>query len=92
MESGTSKQSLIVKSYTVPMDVFLDILRIFLNNETDYHIEGINERENSLLIQVKSERSNTRQKNVRENITMILAEYGYYLHGKPGDSMEYVED
>ena len=92
MEATTTKQVFIVKSYTVPMDVFMDILRIFLKNETDYYIEGINERENSLLIQVKTEANNVRHKNIRENITAILSEYGYYLHGTPGTFTENEED
>ena len=87
METNLST-STIVKSYTVPMDVFMDILKIFLVTEIHYHIEGINERENSLLIQVRTEANNISHKKLRHNIAFILTEYGFYLQGKPGEFNE----
>ena len=88
METNTPRKSAIVKSYTIPMDVFTDILRILLSNETNYSIVGINEREDSILIQVTSDAGNSRHKKVRENITAILTEYGYFLQGTPGEYPE----
>lgn len=87
-----STQNTVATSYTVPMDVFPDVLKIFLHNNTDYNIEGINENENSLLIQVRTEKHNAVHKALRQNIASILAEYGYFLNGTPGELTESVEE
>ncbi|HMT75472.1 MAG TPA: hypothetical protein PKA77_15475 [Chitinophagaceae bacterium] len=80
--------AIIATSYTVPMDVFSDVLKIFLTHQTDYYIEGLNETENSLLIQVRTLKDDAVHKSVRRNISEILSDYGYFLKGIPGEYPE----
>lgn len=87
METITTKP-IQTSSHTIPMDVFIDIVRILLNNTLDWHVEGINEKENSLLIQVSYQPNLSRHRKALENMQSILADYGYYLKGSPNDDAE----
>ena len=75
-------------SHTIPMDVFMDIVRILLNSKLDWHVEGINEKENSLLTQVSHQPHLSHHRKALENMQSILADYGYYLKGSPNDDAE----
>ena len=74
-----------IKSYTIPLDLLLDILKILLGNNISYLIESINENESSLLMQLRFNSSITNHKKAKENIESFLADYGYFLHGSVGD-------
>ncbi|WPV65425.1 hypothetical protein [Chitinophaga sp. LS1] len=87
METNTTKPAQ-TSSHSIPMDVFMDIVRILLNNTLDWHVEGINEKENSLLIQVSYQPHLPRHRKALENIQSILADYGYYIKGSPNDDAE----
>lgn len=73
-------------SHTIPMDVFMDIARILLSNAVTWRVEGINEKENSLLIQVSIQPDSSRHRKAMENMQTILSDYGYYLKGSPGEN------
>lgn len=75
-------------SHTIPMDVFMDIVRILLTGGINWRVEGINEKENSLLIQVAIQPHLLRHKKAIENMQTILSDYGYYLHGSPNGDTE----
>ncbi len=75
-------------SHTIPMDVFMDIVRILLNNAIQWKVESINERENSLLIQVSIQPDLLRHRKAIENMESILSDYGYYLKGSPNSDTE----
>ena len=75
-------------SHTIPMDVFLDIARILLGNVINWRVEGINEKENSLLIQVSIQANLLQHRKAMENMQTILSDYGYYLTGSPNSSIE----
>ena len=75
-------------SHTIPMDVFLDIVRILLDNSIQWQVESINEKENSLLIQVKIQPHLLRHRKAMENMQSILSDFGHYLNGSPNSDME----
>lgn len=87
METITNKPIQTI-SHTIPMDVFMDILRILLKYALVWQVEGINERENSLLIQISFQPVNSNHRNALENMRSILSDYGYYLKGSPNDDVE----
>lgn len=69
------------KSFTIPMDALMDILKIFLNNEIDYKIEGICEKTNTVIIQMKLQKNRFIYTEIVENIEAILEDYNYYVYG-----------
>jgi hypothetical protein len=79
---------LTTNSHTIPMDVFMDIIRILLNNAIQWRVESINEKENSLLIQVSIQPDLLRHRKAMENMQSILSDYGYYLKGSPNSDTE----
>lgn len=87
METITTKP-IQTSSHTIPMDVFIDIVRILQDNALAWQVEGINEKENSLLIQVSCQPHLLRHRKALENMQSILADYGYYLKGSPNDDAE----
>lgn len=82
METIASKP-LVTSSHTIPLDLFLDVVRILLDNALNWQVEGINEKENSLLIQVSIRPASVHHKKALENIQGFLSDYGYYLKGSP---------
>lgn len=87
MESITTKQSR-NSSHTIPMDLFLDIACILLNNAIAWQLESINEKENSLLIQISIQPNLSHHRKALENIQGILSDYGYYLNSSPNDDSQ----
>ncbi len=75
-------------SHTIPMDVFMDIVRILLNNAIRWQVESINEKENSLLIQISIQPDLLRHRKAMENMQSILSDYGYYLNRSPNSDTE----
>lgn len=88
MEVSNSKP-FIKSSHTIPLDVFIDVVRVLLDNAFDWQVEGINEKENSLLIQVSIQPGSARHKKAMENIQSMLSEYGYYLKGSPSSDPDW---
>lgn len=82
MEPSTLKTP-IISSHTIPMDVFMDVVRILLGNTIQWQVESINEKENSLLIQLSIHPHLPRHQKAMENMLSILSDYGYYLKGSP---------
>lgn len=87
METTTSKP-FITSSHTIPLDLFMDTARILLDNALNWQVEGINEKENSLLIQVSILPGSARHRKALENIQGFLSDYGYYLKGSPSGDPE----
>ena len=87
METNFARQTS-SSSHTIPMDVFLDIACILLGNAINWRVEGINEKENSLLIQVSIQPNLLQHRKAMENMLTILSDYGYYLTGSPHSSTE----
>jgi hypothetical protein len=78
--------------FIVPMDVLMDILRIILKNGLRHHIEGINAKENTILIRVFPNVNSLYDKEAMRNIAEILTDYGYYLTGNSSFSPEDEDD
>lgn len=87
METVSTKQ-ITTSSYTVPVDVLLDIVRILLEYAIQWQVEGINEKENSLLIQVSIQPSLPHQRKALDNMKAVLSDYDHYLRGSPGNDDE----
>jgi hypothetical protein len=87
METVATKP-FITSSHTIPLDVFMDVVRILLDNAFNWHVEGINEKENSLLIQVSIQHGSAQHRKALENIQGFLSDYGYYLKGSPSSEPE----
>jgi hypothetical protein len=87
METVSTNQ-ITTSSYTIPLDVLLDIVRILLEYAIQWQVEGINEKENSLLIQVRIQPSLSHQRKALDNMKAVLSDYGHYLRGSPGNDVE----
>lgn len=87
METVSAKP-ITTSSHTIPLDVLMDIVRILLNNAIVWVVEGINEKENSLLIQISIQPQLLRHRKALENIQGILSDYGYYLKGSPNSEAD----
>jgi hypothetical protein len=72
-------------SHTIPIDVLLDIIRILFNNRLHWQVEGINEQEGTLLVQISQQQSNPKHQKALQNIIGILGDYNYYVKGAPQD-------
>lgn len=69
-------------SYTVPIDVLIDIAEIIVKHELPHQIKDI--KENALLVKLSfSERHN----NAKKNIEHILSEYEGLLKEMEGNSI-----
>lgn len=73
----------IIKSYSVPGDMLMDILRIIVKNRLRFKIEGINERQNTLLMKVYFPPNSNFTRDAIENIQGYLSDYGYYMNAGP---------
>jgi hypothetical protein len=78
--------------FIIPADMMMDVLRIILKNGLRHYIEGINERENTILIRVFANVNSLYGKQAVQNIAQILSDYGYYLHGDAGHHLTDQED
>jgi hypothetical protein len=87
-----SQQKQTGRLFIVPMDVMMDILRIILKNGLRHHIEGINEKENTILIRVFPNVNSLYGKEAVRNIAEILTDYGYYLTGNSSFSPQDEDD
>lgn len=72
-----------LKSYTIPMDVFIDIMRILLSNKIRNQIEAVNEVQNSLILRIEIVQADNVHQKVIQEIEEVLTYYGYYINGKP---------
>lgn len=72
-----------LKSYTVPMDVFIDIMQILLTYNIRNQIEAVNEAQNSIILRIEIIKTDSTHQKVIENLEDVLSEYGYYINGKP---------
>lgn len=72
-------------SHTVSIDVLLDIIRILFNNRLHWQVEGINEQEGTLLVQITHQQGNPKHQKALQNIIGILGDYNYYVKGTPQD-------
>lgn len=78
-----TKRKIPFTSYHIPMDVLMDILRIALQADLDHRIEGINDKQNTIIMRLYFPQHTQFSRQVKENIESILAEYGYYMNGSP---------
>lgn len=78
-------QKIISRTYPIPLDMLMDILKIVLKNELPNHIEGINVKENVLRLNVKYPPNNPYSRETKENIETLLADYGYFINAAPDD-------
>lgn len=83
-----TKHKIPFTSYHIPMDVLMDILRIALQAELDHRIEGINDKQNTIIMRLYFPQHKLFSKHAKENIESILAEYGYYMNGAPNKNWE----
>ena len=75
-----TKQKHLIKSYTVPMDLLMDILKIIFKDGLKHYIEGINETDGSLILRIYFQPNSSNDKGAKNNIEEILSDYGYYLN------------
>lgn len=77
-----------VKSHTIPADIIMDALRILLDNNITFQIEGINEHEHTVIVQTSISPKLSRHKKAMENLTTILSDYSYYRHGPMNENID----
>ena len=76
---GKSNTTVATKLYNIPLDVLIDIIKNFINNEMEYKIMGTSEQDNSLMIQMRIEKNNNIHFEAQKNIETILTDYEYYI-------------
>lgn len=67
--------------YKLPQDLLMDCFRIFLNNEVQFKIEGIREKENILLVKITWSENNAMQHKAKENLHELLSTYSEDMEG-----------
>lgn len=80
-----------IKRYKIPQDLLMDILRILFNNNIKHKIEGIKEKQNSIIIQVHFTHTNNNA-DAQQNIEDILKDYAEYMKGILGDTTLFMEE
>lgn len=78
----------IVKHFTVPSDVLMDVLYIIHRHKIRFQISRINREENTIMLDLYH---GEYAGQVIENIEYILSEYTTYLMGAPS-TLDYDED
>jgi len=78
------------KSQTIPIDMIMDAFGILLDNNMSFRIEGINEHENSLIVQITINPKLPLHKQVLENIRAIITDYNWYRHSSNNDHVGYI--
>lgn len=68
-------------SHTIPMDVLMDVLKLLMANDLAYSIESLNEREDSILVQVQHDKESKRHRQAMFNLKDILGTYTQYTRG-----------
>jgi hypothetical protein len=68
-------------SHTIPMDMLMDTLKLLMTNDLPYRIESLNEREDSLLVQVRYDKENKRHRQALFNLKNNLNTYTQYTSG-----------
>jgi hypothetical protein len=83
METTTTAKpgNRIFTSHTIQMDLLMDALKLLIANGLAYRIESVNEREDSLLVQVCTEAGNKRHRQAIFNLRDILDTYTQYTTG-----------
>jgi len=66
-------------SYTVPLDVLLDIVQIILQSELKHTIEDYKRTKNALVLELELE---PKHRKAKENIETILMDYNFYRYNE----------
>lgn len=69
-----------ITEYSIPLELFADILRILLKSKIPYQITGVKSRTNVILISVKYGESKLNQK-AKENIESLCDDFSHYMEG-----------
>ncbi|MFI5151457.1 MAG: hypothetical protein ACHQRM_17145 [Bacteroidia bacterium] len=80
-----------IKRYRVPQDLFFDILRIVLRSKMRYRIEGIKGKENIIQLQVHMDSDYENHELGIENIEDLLNGYGKTLSGMYGADSLFID-
>lgn len=69
------------KTYSVPLDMLMNILHILFENGIPNRIKGINVKDSVIWLNVKFPVNHPYRKEIRSNIESLLSDYHYYLNG-----------
>ena len=75
-------------NFIVPMDMYMDIMRILLFNKIPNQVKGLNERENSINLYTENTHNNGLYDNALKNIVELLDRYNYYRKGRINEDWE----
>ncbi|MFN8116619.1 MAG: hypothetical protein U0W65_10925 [Bacteroidia bacterium] len=67
--------------YKLPQDLLMDCFRILLNNEVQFKIQGIREKENILLVKIAWSENNAMHYKAKENLQELLTTYFEDMEG-----------
>lgn len=81
------ENKLIIKRYKIPEDLLMDILRILFGNNIKHKIIGIQQRQNSVLLNVNFDLVSIKNREAKENMEGILTDYSEYTKGLLGDTV-----
>ncbi len=80
----------LANQYSIPVELFADILRILLKSKIPYQITGVKSRTNNILLKVLYPQDKSMAK-AKENIETILDDFGHYMSGL-SDAVIYSEE
>ena len=69
------------KTFTAHLDILMDVLRIVFDNGLPFSIEGINEREDALIVKMSINPKRNSHRKAMENIKSLVDDYGHYRYG-----------
>lgn len=78
-----TENKVLTRSFPIPLDMLLDVLKVVLKNELPNQIAGINVMENTVWLTVKFPAENPHSQRCRENIETLLSDYGYFTGSNP---------
>jgi hypothetical protein len=69
------------KTYSVPLDILMDVLRILFENNVPNRVKGISVKDNLIWLDVKLPPDHPYRKDILTNIDGLLGDYQFYLNG-----------
>lgn len=76
-----------VRSFPVPLELMMDVLKIILTNDLPNQIIGLNIMGNAVWLKVQFPAGHPYSEDARKNIETLLSDYGYFTGCAPDQTL-----